>query len=103
MTMLRKQLRPAIVMTLLLCVITGLIYPGIVFTANPNSLESNELVIESSYGLGEAVVSGDVQPDNFIVDRSTRAIKRRPKEHKLLRKPRAEARAELLHTRGTRR
>jgi len=30
MTMLRKQLRPAIVMTLLLCVITGLIYPGIV-------------------------------------------------------------------------
>ncbi len=32
-----------------------------------------------------------------------RAIKRRPKEHQLLRKPRAEARAELLHTRGKRR
>ena len=29
-TMLRKQLRPAIVLTLLLCVITGLVYPGIV-------------------------------------------------------------------------
>ncbi|HEY7895225.1 MAG TPA: potassium-transporting ATPase subunit KdpC [Gemmatimonadaceae bacterium] len=28
--MLRNQLRPAIVLTLLLCVITGLIYPGIV-------------------------------------------------------------------------
>ncbi len=28
--MLRKQLRPAIVMTLLLCVITGLAYPGLV-------------------------------------------------------------------------
>ncbi|MEP6491122.1 MAG: potassium-transporting ATPase subunit KdpC [bacterium] len=28
--MLRKQLRPAIVMTLLLCVVTGLIYPGVV-------------------------------------------------------------------------
>jgi K+-transporting ATPase ATPase C chain len=28
--MLRKQLRPAIMMTLLLCVITGLAYPGIV-------------------------------------------------------------------------
>jgi hypothetical protein len=32
-----------------------------------------------------------------------RAIKRRPKPHKLLNKPRAEARAELLHTGGTRR
>lgn len=28
--MLRKQLRPAIVMTLVLCVITGLVYPGVV-------------------------------------------------------------------------
>ena len=28
--MLRKQIRPAIVMTLVLCVVTGLIYPGIV-------------------------------------------------------------------------
>ena len=28
--MLRNQLRPAIVLTLLLCVITGLVYPGIV-------------------------------------------------------------------------
>ena len=28
--MLRKQLRPAIVMTLVLCIITGLVYPGVV-------------------------------------------------------------------------
>ena len=26
----RKQLRPAIVLTLVLCVITGLVYPGVV-------------------------------------------------------------------------
>ncbi len=30
MTMLKNQLRPAIVLTLLLCVITGLVYPGVV-------------------------------------------------------------------------
>ena len=31
--MLKNQLRPAIVMTLLLCVITGLIYPGVITAA----------------------------------------------------------------------
>ena len=30
MTMLRNQLRPAILLTLLLCVITGFVYPGII-------------------------------------------------------------------------
>lgn len=30
MTMLRKQFRPAIVMTLVLCVVTGVLYPGVV-------------------------------------------------------------------------
>jgi len=28
--MLKNQLRPAVVLTLLLCVITGLVYPGVV-------------------------------------------------------------------------
>ena len=28
--MFRKHLRPAIVLTLLLCVLTGLVYPGVV-------------------------------------------------------------------------
>ncbi|MEI6211333.1 MAG: PEP/pyruvate-binding domain-containing protein [bacterium] len=56
---------------------------GIVFTANPNNIEDGEMVIESAYGLGEAVVSGDVHPDNFIVDRTTYAIKRRTISHKM--------------------
>jgi K+-transporting ATPase ATPase C chain len=30
MTMLRKQLRPAVMMTIVLCVITGAIYPGVI-------------------------------------------------------------------------
>ena len=48
---------------------------GIVFTTNPNRLEAEEMIIESAYGLGEAVVSGDVQPDKFVVDRKTLALK----------------------------
>ena len=42
---------------------------GIVFTQDPNNLAAQQLVIESSYGLGEAVVSGDVTPDRFLVKR----------------------------------
>ena len=55
---------------------------GIVFTANPNNLGANEMIIESSYGLGESVVSGDVHPDNFVIDRADRSIKRRLIGHK---------------------
>ena len=47
---------------------------GIVFTANPNNLPAGEMIIESSFGLGEAVVSGDVHPDTFLIDRETLAV-----------------------------
>ncbi|MEX0702603.1 MAG: PEP/pyruvate-binding domain-containing protein [Planctomycetales bacterium] len=48
---------------------------GIVFTRNPNNPLGDEMVVESSYGLGEAVVSGAVTPDTFILDCRTRAKK----------------------------
>lgn len=44
---------------------------GIVFTADPNGLNTDEMIVESSYGLGEAVVSGDVTPDRFVLSRQT--------------------------------
>ena len=50
---------------------------GIVFTKSPNNPDSGEMIIEAAYGLGEAVVSGDVTPDSFAVDRTTFAIRRR--------------------------
>ena len=55
---------------------------GIVFTMNPNNIDANEIIIESAYGLGEAVVSGDVHPDSFAVNRKTIAIGRRVIGHK---------------------
>lgn len=42
---------------------------GILFTEDPNNLEASQMVIESAYGLGESVVSGDVDPDRFVVKR----------------------------------
>jgi pyruvate,water dikinase len=43
---------------------------GILFTQDPNNLGAQQIVLEASYGLGEAVVSGDVTPDRFLVKRA---------------------------------
>jgi pyruvate,water dikinase len=48
---------------------------GILFTANPATGDRSELVVNASFGLGEAVVAGIVTPDTFVVDRSTLAVK----------------------------
>lgn len=47
---------------------------GVMFTANPISLNKNEMMINASYGLGEAVVSGMVTPDEYIIDKRTHEI-----------------------------
>jgi len=48
---------------------------GVVFTINPSTNNENEIVIEAGFGLGEAVVSGSITPDEYIVDKSTTQIK----------------------------
>src|SRR5215212_5714360 len=48
---------------------------GVMFTANPISGAREELIIDASLGLGEAVVSGMVTPDHFIVEKRSRRIK----------------------------
>ncbi|WP_294180566.1 PEP/pyruvate-binding domain-containing protein [uncultured Clostridium sp.] len=42
---------------------------GVLFTVNPTNENTHEMMINSSYGLGEAVVSGKVTPDIFTWDR----------------------------------
>ena len=41
------------------------------FTANPINNNTNEIMINASWGLGEAVVSGNVTPDEYIVEKNT--------------------------------
>lgn len=40
---------------------------GVAFSVHPVSKDTNQLVIEAGYGLGEAVVSGSITPDNYVV------------------------------------
>ena len=42
---------------------------GVMFTLNPTNGDVSKIVIEGSWGLGEAVVSGSVNPDKFVVDK----------------------------------
>jgi len=48
---------------------------GVMFTANPVTNNRNEIMINASWGLGEAVVSGSVTPDEYIVEKGTWKIK----------------------------
>ena len=43
------------------------------FTINPVTGNRDEIVIEGNFGLGETVVSGVVNPDDFVVDKNSTA------------------------------
>lgn len=47
---------------------------GIAFSVHPVTEDRNQLIIEGSWGLGEAIVSGQVTPDSFVVTKSPREI-----------------------------
>jgi rifampicin phosphotransferase len=47
---------------------------GILFTANPLTGHRGETVIDASFGLGEAIVSGQVEPDHYVVNQSEKCI-----------------------------
>jgi pyruvate,water dikinase len=49
---------------------------GVLLTANPVTGRRDELVIDASPGLGEAVVSGLVTPDHYEVDRRSLRLAR---------------------------
>ena len=42
---------------------------GVMFTLNPTNGDISKVVLEGSWGLGETVVSGSVNPDKFVVDK----------------------------------
>jgi pyruvate,water dikinase len=47
---------------------------GVMFTVNPVNGDESKVAIEGSFGYGEAVVSGNVTPDRYLVDKITLEI-----------------------------
>jgi pyruvate,water dikinase len=61
---------------------------GVMFTIDPASGDTDRLVIEGSLGLGESVVSGQVSPDRYLVDKeSLHIVKREVKRKELVIEP----------------
>ena len=48
---------------------------GVTFTINPINNNKKEIVIEAVYGLGEGIVSGTIEPDNYIIDKENLKLK----------------------------
>ncbi|HVN26194.1 MAG TPA: PEP/pyruvate-binding domain-containing protein [Candidatus Paceibacterota bacterium] len=66
---------------------------GVAFSVHPVTQDRNQLIIEASYGLGEAIVSGQVTPDSYVIEKEPRKIIERiiPKKGRgLYRLPRGE-------------
>ncbi len=47
---------------------------GIAFSVHPVTEDRNQLIIEAGFGLGEAIVSGSITPDSYVVEKEPRNI-----------------------------
>ena len=47
---------------------------GIAFSVHPVTQDRNQLIIEAGFGLGEAIVSGQITPDSYVVEKKPRRI-----------------------------
>lgn len=48
---------------------------GVMFSVNPSTNNQEEIMVEAAFGLGEAVVGGEVTPDTYLVDKKTMKLK----------------------------
>lgn len=55
---------------------------GVMFTRSPLTGDRSVITIESSWGLGSAIVSGVVTPDKYVVNKVTGEITKRTVSHK---------------------
>ena len=44
---------------------------GITFSVNPVNENFDEMIIEAAFGLGEAIVQGEITPDHYCINKSS--------------------------------
>ena len=72
---------------------------GVMFTVEPTTSDKAKLIIEAVLGLGEMIVSGDVTPDHYVVDKkSVKIVEKQIKkqEWKLVKKAGAHGKTDNI-------
>jgi pyruvate,water dikinase len=72
---------------------------GVMFTIDPTTSNKDKITIEAVLGLGEMIVSGDVTPDHFVIDKASMKIiekQIKKQEWKLIRKTGAHGKADNI-------
>lgn len=50
---------------------------GVILTVLPNVGDTDRAIVEGNYGLGESVVSGEITPDSFVINKQEMVIESR--------------------------
>ena len=50
---------------------------GVMFTAEPTTSDRGKVLVEAIYGLGEGIVSGEITPDTYMIDKSSLSVTNR--------------------------
>jgi pyruvate,water dikinase len=72
---------------------------GVMFTVEPSTNDKEKITIEAVLGLGEMIVSGDVTPDHFVVEKKSDKISEKQikkQEWKLVKKAGAHGKADNI-------
>jgi pyruvate,water dikinase len=76
---------------------------GVMFTADPATDDRSRVVIEAAFGLGEVVVSGQVEPDTYVVSKegpSVVEVRTGLKHYKIVSDPTGDKRIPLSEHEG---
>ena len=65
----KKLLKTKVSVAVVIQVMVDSEISGIAFTVHPVTKDRNQMIIEAGYGLGEAIVSGSVTPDSYVLDK----------------------------------
>ncbi|MFL2640229.1 MAG: phosphoenolpyruvate synthase [Dehalococcoidia bacterium] len=50
---------------------------GVMFTAEPTTSDRGKVLVEAIYGLGEGIVSGEITPDTYMIDKASLSVTNR--------------------------